>query len=129
VYQHSPVFQDLITDSLLGVAFHSRDRRAWKALLASLETLIFPLVLLAGAVIGAGFMLLTAALLPLLVSLPLAWIGQESLAIEVRRVGTWTFVCLILFSLLVTGLAQASKLHRRMLVNAGSTGGGSGVAG
>jgi hypothetical protein len=115
MYQRSPVFQDLVTEGLFGAPSHGKISRWWELFKASVETLIMPVALVIGAVVGLGFVVLVAALFPYLAGWLLRLIGLGQWEPAVRSWGTWGIAGVIVLSSLVATLSEASDLHRRVL--------------
>jgi hypothetical protein len=116
VYERSGRFLAAFTRGLLGRELPLRETRAERRrdlLVLFGETLVTPLVLILTLVVGAAFFLITAGLIPYVLSWLLRPFLTEASRVAVVHVTFYLFLGMMTFAIFTTALLRAWKVHKR----------------
>jgi hypothetical protein len=127
VYEHSPVFLGALTRGLCGheLPFVRTRREQWRdRLVLAAETLFAPTALAIVLLCGMALFVLTALLLPFLLSLILRLFLPEPTWVHVENVSALVFIGLMVLVFLRAPITRASRVHRLHWAATGSAGAG-----
>jgi hypothetical protein len=115
VYEHSAVFLGALTRGLCGheIPFtRTFKERWWDRLVLIGETLLAPAAMVIVLMCGVALFLLTALLLPFLISLVLRQFLAESTWVSIENKSAVVLIAMMVLAFVLGPLIRASKVHR-----------------
>ena len=114
VYEHSPVFLGVLTRGLCGrdIPLVRTPKEVWSdRLVLAGETLFAPAVVAVVLLLGMSLFVLTALLLPFLLSLVLRLFLPEPTWVHIQNVTAVAFIGMMVLAFLVGPMVRASRVH------------------
>lgn len=115
VYEHSPVFLGALTQGLCGreIPFARSRRELWRDRLVLIgETLLAPALVVFVLMLGGSLFLMTALLLPYLLSLVLRQFLAEHTWVYIENMSALVLLGMMVLAFLLGPMIRASKVHR-----------------